>query len=368
MSVTNHGSPAVTVYLPGSWPEKDLVIAPDDPGEETVERLMSAPLSVAAGHIEYLADGEPGRGYVIYISESLRREPGISVAREGDWSSLEERVVLRNRPVLGRLPDLDRHLRYAQFARRSLPVLRRLRAARGIGELSLLVGIPTPLSVAAVTFGPAGAVLYERGFRRATARQIALAARLGEDVVFQIEAVLETVVVASVPPALRPAAAWAAAGRIRALAALAPHGTRFTIHLCFGSLHNRAALHPSSARSLMALANAISGRWPRGRELELVHLPLAQADRDASPDREYYAPLAGLALPETTKLALGIVSCRQPWPSQVAVAELALAAIADAGAYPISVSPPCGMHGQTEQDATEITRRAVRLAEELSGL
>jgi hypothetical protein len=355
------------VYLPGSWPEEDLVIAPDDPGEETVERLMSAPLAVAAGRIAYLGDGEPGRGYVIYISESLRREPGITAVRDGDWSSLGERVVLRSRRVLGRLPGLDGHLRYAQFARRSLPVLRRLREARGIGELSLLVGIPSPLSVAAVTFGPTGAVLYERGFRQATARQIALAARLGEDVAFQVEAVLETVAVASVPPALRPAAAWAAAGRIRALAALAPPGTRFTVHLCFGSLHNRAALYPPSARPLVALANAIARRWPHGRELELVHLPLAQAGRDAATGREYYAPLGGLAVPEATRLALGIVSCRQPWPSQFAAAELARAAIAEAGPYRICVSPPCGLLSHTQQDATEITRRAVRLAEELSG-
>jgi hypothetical protein len=288
------------------------------------------------------------------------------VARDGDWSSVQKRVVLRSRPVLGRLPDLDRHLRYAQFARRSLPVLRRLRAARGIGELSLLVGIPSPLSTAAVAFGPAGAVLYEREFRRATGRQIALAAQLGEDVAFQVEAVLETIAVAHVPPALRPAAAWAAAGRIRALVALAPRGTRFTVHLCFGSLHGRAALHPSSARPLVVLANAIGRRWPRGRELELVHLPLAQADRDASLDRGYYAPLARLAVPEATRLALGIVSCSQPWPSQVAAAELARAAVAEAGAYRISVSPPCGLLSRTQQDATEITRRAVRLAEELS--
>jgi hypothetical protein len=42
LPVADHGSPGVTVYLPGSWPEEGLVIAPDDLGEETVERLMSA--------------------------------------------------------------------------------------------------------------------------------------------------------------------------------------------------------------------------------------------------------------------------------------------------------------------------------------
>lgn len=359
-------SPDVTVYLPGSWPEEDPVIAPDAPGAETVERLMGAALDVAAGRLAYLADGEPGRGYVTYISGSLRAEPGITVVRDGDWSSLDERVVLRNRPVLGRLPGLDRHLRYAQFARRSLPVLRRLRAERGIGELSLLAGIPSPLSVALVVFGPVG-VVYERAFRRATARQITLAAPLGEDVVFQIEAVLETVAVAGVPTLLSPAVAWAAAGRISVLAALAPPGTRFTVHLCFGGLHGTAVLHPSSARPLVALANAIGRRWPRGRVLELMHLPLAQADRDAALDRDYYAPLARLTVPETTRIALGLVSHRQPWPSQVTAATLASAAIAEAGAYRLSVSPPCGLLSRTGEEAAEITRRAVRLAEDLGG-
>jgi hypothetical protein len=186
-------------------------------------------------------------------------------------------------------------------------------------------------------------------------------------VAFQVEIPAETIAVAAAPPALAPTAAWAAAGRIRALAALAPPGTRFTVHLCFGSLRNSAALHPSSARPLVTLANAISRRWPHGRALELVHLPLAQADRDAPPGRDYYAPLARLAVPQTATLALGIVSRSQPWPSQVAATELALAAITQAGEYRISVSPPCGLLNHTHHDATEITRRAVRLAEELTG-
>lgn len=352
---------AVTVYLPGSWPEPVPVIAPDDAGAEAVERLMRAQLAVAGDRLAYLGDGEPGRGYVIYLSESLRREPDVTVTRDGDWSGLDERVVLRAR----RLPNLDRHLRYAQFARRSLPVLRRLRAERDSGPLALLVGVPSPLSVAGVVFGPAGALLYERAFRRATAQQIALVSGFGEDVVFQVEATLETVAVVGAPAALRQAVARLTAARICALAAVAPPGARMTVHLCLGSLHGRAALHPSTARPLVTLANAIGRNWPRDRKLELIHLPLAQVDRDAPLDSLYYAPLAGLSVPETTRLALGLVAQGQPWPSQVAAAKLASAAIAAAGDYRLSVSPPCGLLSRTEKEAVETVTRAARLADQL---
>ena len=128
------GAAAVTapplrgVYLPGSWPGEGGDVDPDGVTAEAMARLMRAPLSLAAHDLACLADGEPRRGYVIYLVQSLCREPNVRVARAGDWSSFGDRTVLAKRHLWSRLPDLDRHLRYAAFAERSLPVLRRVRA------------------------------------------------------------------------------------------------------------------------------------------------------------------------------------------------------------------------------------------------
>jgi hypothetical protein len=249
-----------------------------------------------------------------------------------------------------------------------MAVLRRLRAdypEYQAEELSLLTGIPGPLSAAAGTSGARGA-LHQRVFRRAAARQIAMAGDLGHDVVFQIEAAAETAAVASAPPFLRRSAAWLAAGGICRLAALTPPGTRMTVHLCLGGLQGKATGYPSSAEPLVALANAISMRWPPQCELELVHLPLAPANGAASIDPRVYAPLSRLALPETTRLALGIVSAAQPWQTQVLLARIAAVAAAVAGIYRPSISPPCSLLGKAEHEAMEIVTRAVRVAEELA--
>lgn len=365
-SLSGRRNPGIGVYLPGSWPDRSAGIAPDVPNAEDVERLMRPALSAAADRLSYLGDGEPGRGYLIYLSESLRREPGIAVAREGDWSTFRRRTVLRTRRPLSRLPELDPHLRYARFARRSLPVLRKLRPEYRAEDLALLVGIPSPLSAAAVTFGPQRALLYQRAFRRATVRQIAAVSELGPDVAFQVEATVETVAVASVPSCLRKSVSRLAADNICRLAALAPPGTRFTVHLCLGSLHGVAAARPDDSRPLVMLANAIGMGWPPDRRLELVHLPLAPADSVASIDPQVYAPLAGLALPETTTLALGMVTADQPWPAQVRAVELASDAVAKAGTYRLSVAPSCGLLSKTEEVAAETVRRTARLAEQLT--
>ena len=232
------GAAAVTapplrgVYLPGSWPGEGGDVDPDGVTAEAMARLMRAPLSLAAHDLACLADGEPRRGYVIYLVESLCREPNIRVARAGDWSSFGDRTVLAKRHLWSRLPDLDRHLRYAAFAERSLPVLRRVRGEYSRSDLPLLAGIPSPLTAAAVVFGMAGLVLYRRPFRLATAREMARIQALGTDVMFQLEAPAETVALASAPAWLRPLLAGVLGADICRLARMAPEGARLTVHLC----------------------------------------------------------------------------------------------------------------------------------------
>jgi hypothetical protein len=84
----------------------------------------------------------------------------------------------------------------------------------------------------------------------------------GDDVLFQIEVPVESVLVARTPSALRPALAGLLARRIAALAQGAPEGSRFGLHLCLGDMNHRALRRLPDASPLVLLANAVAGRAP----------------------------------------------------------------------------------------------------------
>ncbi|HEV2370782.1 MAG TPA: hypothetical protein VGS19_01320 [Streptosporangiaceae bacterium] len=351
------------VYLPGSWPCDGYLVAPDEATATTVEPLMREQLSLAGKGLVCLGDGEPWRGYVMYLSKSLRDEPGIRVVRDGNWSGLADRPVLARRRPWSRLPQLDRHLRYARFAQRSLPVLRKLQGEHDRSDLPLLAGIPSPLNVSVVVFGLAGPLFYRRAIHRATVREITRIRELGEDVVVQLELPAETVAVATVPRLLqRFAARWAAASVCR-LARAVPSGTRMAIHLCLGSLNGRPARELTDLTPLVRLANALSRNWPAGRRLEVIHLPLTTVSAPARTDPGYYAPLTDLELSAGTQLAAGLVVSVQDGPGQLQAASLARAAIPSR--IRLCIAPPCGLLSETPHGARLVARRAAELAHEL---
>lgn len=351
------------IYLVGSWPHDSYRIAPDEAGPDVVERLMREPLSLAAPELACLGDGEPGRGYVIYLSESLRAETGIKVARAGDWSGFDDRVVLRRRRPWSRLPALDRHLRYFDFAARSLPVLRRLRAEFSRSDLSLLVGVPSPTTVSGVLFGIRGPLLYRRSIQRATEQELARVRRLGEDVVIQLELTAETVAVTSLPTAASRLLARLFARQTLRLIRAMPSGTQVAVHLCFGSLHGEPGSRLSSLTPLVTLVNALTDGWPADRKLAFVHLPVTTVADVASTAAARYEPLAGLRLPAETELAVGVVRTAQPEAEQLQALQQVAAAV-PAGT-PLRVSTPCGLLSVSADDAVAAVERAVRLAREL---
>jgi hypothetical protein len=51
------------------------------------------------------------------------------------------------------------------------------------------------------------------------------------------------------------------------LAAAAPAGARFGVHLCLGDMNHKAYGRMTDAAPLVQLANAIAARWPAGRPI-----------------------------------------------------------------------------------------------------
>src|SRR5215469_1519236 len=82
------------------------------------------------------------------------------------------------------------------------------------------------------------------------------------------------------------------------------------VHFCYGSLENKAAVHPRSLAPLVRTMNAVIGAWPPNCSLDFLHIPVAWSDRPPSTNPQFYKPLALLrALPPQTRLFAGVVQC-----------------------------------------------------------
>ncbi len=269
----------------------------------TPEEAMRAMLSAELLHT--LPTGETHR-YEFYIQpviEDLVRQGALEVKRQGTWQSSRQRTL--HRPARGTRLTADRmDLGYLREAESVLPLFHRLRGDR---EFALQIGMPTDFTLAFIALGPGGLRANRAAFTAATVREITAIRELaGDDVVIQLEATAELILAARLQPAHRRADAVLGLSRgIAALAAAAPEGTRFGVHLCLGSLHNRARARLHDTRPLVDLANAVARQWPASRPLEFVHGPLAAGEVPPPAEPAFYAPLRDLAL--GTRFYAGLV-------------------------------------------------------------
>lgn len=271
--------------------------------------------------LDYLPDGETGvrRNWVIGMIEGFRTHNDLRLVKDGDWSDYDKT------PRFGLQPG---HRLYG--------------AALNLGMF---------------TFGPSGPVRHLRPFTEALAATMyQVRALFGDDVLFQIEVPVESVVLARAPSGLRPAVAGLLARRIAALAQGAPAGSQFGLHLCLGDMNHRALGRLTDASPLVLLANAVTSRWPAGRPLRYVHAPLAAADDPPPASQAFYRPLAGLKLGHGVRFVAGFAHEDQDAATQFRIREL----IEGAVGRPVDVStqprpPPArrrpGRHGPHQAPA-----------------
>jgi hypothetical protein len=278
------------------------------PGDSPEEAMRLGMRYLGPG-LHSLPDGETGERsrWIVNIIESFRDHPDLELVKDGDWSGYDSRPVYRIKKGHQLRPEsLDFGL-VATFDA-GYPVFERVRQESGRPDLSFQVGVPGDFDMALFTLGPLGAFTKRRPFTEATVREIeAIHAKAGDDVVFQIEVPAELVFVAQMPAPIQPLMANLMARPITGLARRSPAGARFGIHLCLGDLNNKALGRMRDATPLVLLTNAIVSRWPEGRALEYVHVPLAAGDEPPSLDPSFYAPLSRLRLPDRVRLIAGIV-------------------------------------------------------------
>jgi hypothetical protein len=334
------------VHMVGSMP-LDLTSAED---------AMRLTLDVAAPHLRSLPDGEPGRNYVTPTIDSLVDHPALEQVTSGDWSALDKRPTYRVRRghSLAEKPLEDFFLHFTS-ALDSWPAFQRLRAEYDRPDLSFQVGIPSDFVMAFIALGPRRALRQRSSFADATVRGISRVHELaGTAVVYQLEAPAESLLSAKAPPPFRSLVAGRLARNFASIARRSPPGSRFGLHLCLGSLHDRAEIELTSAAPLVALANATRACWPPGRALEFIHLPLL-TDRG----RDFFRPLSTLALDAGTRVAAGIVHEDRPLDRQRRTLDWVETAV---GA-PVDISPVCGLGRRADSAvAVRALDQAVALA------
>ncbi|MBF6170048.1 hypothetical protein [Nocardia blacklockiae] len=344
---------------------------------DSPEKAMAFAVETAGEYLDGVVPGgeaDPYRAqwYIRPIIDRLDEIPALAPVRRGDWSTLRSRNTFRLRPghSLGE-GDVDAALGYAEETRRALAAFAELR--RTDPGLRLQVGIPTPFVIGFIAFearmltwrrGSVGrgdrGFPYYRPILDATVREIVrIHEMLGDNVVFQLELAAETLLCARLPRGLREGPATLAGRAIARLVARSPHGARFGVHLCYGSLDDKPVVSPRSTASVVALANAVARYWPAGRHLDFVHMPIG--DGKQAPVRpRYYAPLAHLELPAATRLVAGLAHATQP----LAQARQGLAAAESAYGGPLDVAAPCGLgRYKTVERARSAVAHAVALAE-----
>ncbi|WP_227982327.1 hypothetical protein [Nocardia spumae] len=338
------------VHFVGSFPAD---------GTETAMRAM---LDGSAGRLRTLPTGETRRYelYVVPILDDLVTQGKLEVVRPGQWRSLIDRTVYRvPRGVEFRGDDID--LGYLREAEEAWPIFERLRAEYDRPDLALQLGMPTALTLAAIALGPKGAISRRQAFLEATVRDVAAIRELaGDDVVIQLEATAELVLTARGGPLSRSVERALRLGAgIAELAAATPAGTRIGVHLCLGSLRNKAAA-AAHARPVVELANSLVRHWPENRTLEYVHAPFAAGDHAPPTGARFYRRLADLSLPVGTRFYPGLV---HDAPT-VAQQQATLADIEAALGAPVDgVAAPCGLGRRSRPVAEDLIARAARLAD-----
>lgn len=321
------------------------------PAESTSAALELVDATVGQKSVDWLPDGETGnrRDWIGRLVENLRRQPDLKVVKDGDWSDYDATPGFRVKK--GHVFDYV-ELDYFEHFEESWPIFQETRTKMGRPDLAFQVGIPGPIDVSFAAFGfnPVLGLKHTRPFEDATVVEVArINAVAGEEIVYQLEIPIEVEILNRIPKALREPAAKRLAGRVLRVIRRSPPGTRWGFHLCVGDMNNKAFSHLEDASTLVMLANALLEKFPDGRKLEFLHVPLAHGSEPPTSDETFYTPLSDLQIRPEVRLIAGFAHEAQPFEDQQKLQEL----IEGKVGRTVDVAASCGLGRRDLAAATE---------------
>ena len=317
----------------------------------TPDRAMTLALDTLGPHLLALPGGETSRpNCQASISLELAQIPLFAVAKQGDWSTYDNPLLLY---TVGDMETLD--LGYARLYQQESPIARQLITNYGL-SLSYQVSITSPFTLATMVVGPGRALRWYTSFEQATIRDIMQIYLDDNTVIFQVEALLELCGTLAAPNFVRSVVLRKMARRVVDFVLQCPPGIRIGLHPCLGDINHQARGQISRLTSLVAFVNEIMRQWPSGYSLAYVHLPLSEASRPPVTDPAWYTDISRLAVPDTVRIVAGL--CHE----LVTVDELRpIINVMDALLHrEVSVGASCGLGlrgGRTMDDAHTVLRQ-----------
>lgn len=294
------------------------------PADSTGSAMRLVSDTLGESIIDWLPDGETGnrKNWIGRLVESLRDHPDLELSKEGDWSDYDStpRFKVKKGHDFSSV-DLD----YFEHFEASWPEFKNVRSDLGRTDLAFQIGIPGPIDLAFAAFGfnPVDGLRRAGPFERATVTEIEkIKGVAGNEVVFQLEIPIEVELVNRIPPPLRKPGARLLGKKILRVVSDSPEGTRWGFHLCVGDMNNKAFSKLRDLGPAVDLANAIVSRFPQGRTLEFLHLPLAHGSIPPTTDPRFYAPLIDLDLPPGIRFIAGYAHEAQSLEEQEKVRDI----------------------------------------------
>lgn len=340
--------------------QRETLLVGSIPGQNN-EDAMTQALDELAPHLRYLPDGETGErdAWVVGIVNNLRSHPDLEVRKEGSWANYKDQLnykVASGHKLRGDSLDLGHVAAYQD----SWPVFERLRQQYRRSDLAFQVGLPGAFDLALFAMGMTGPFRHRQPFADALIDEIEqIYSRGGDDVIFQFEIPAELVFVTKAPGPLQDTTARWLGGAVADLAARAPRGARFGVHLCLGDLGHRALARMKDTRPLVRLANAITRKWPARRPLEYVHAPLAAGEDPPPLEPGFYRPLNKLDIPDQTRFVAGLLHENR----KIAELRSLLGHVETHLDETVDVAAACGLARRGRTAAQQVMRQAATLCD-----
>ncbi|MDE2227898.1 MAG: hypothetical protein KGL11_02510 [Alphaproteobacteria bacterium] len=293
--------PPRNVHLVGSVPLRDAA------------EVFATVAAALGDRVMRLPDGETGerRDWITWLEPVFAANPALEPSDEVFrlHATAPPRRRYRLKPGRSAADLRFDNLFYADIARRSYDVFRRLRDAGTIRRgTRFQVDLVPAHSVLWLFIAEDLQAVVDPLYNAAVAREIdKLAAAIPRadlaiqfDVASAVFARLarnETGVYGLSKDAMAANFAKILAG----LADRVPNGVDLLFHFCYGDSNHRHVVEPTDMGDMAEMANRLTRAI--ARPIQLIHMPVPR-DRD---DDAYFAPLANLRLEAETELALGLV-------------------------------------------------------------